>query len=72
MGMMRFKENGYAIRCGRSFYEMNGIGDWSLAGDIDHCLVFPTREGAQEVIDEHIEAEDVEIVALSRSIQVKT
>lgn len=52
------------------YYEMNGIGDWSLAGDLETCSIFDTPEDAIEAVSDGYEGDDLQVVPITRSVEV--
>lgn len=64
-------EQGYAIRTGADgYFDMNGIGDWSLAGGPEDAYIFATPDEAREAIKNNDLdfAAEVEIVPITREI----
>lgn len=66
-------DSGVAVRFeGGGYFDMNGIGDWSLAGDPTTASLFTTLKEAKEFIRElHIE-DHAEYVSIVRTVEVKT
>jgi hypothetical protein len=67
---VNIKESGFAIK-GESggYFEINGIGDWSLAGDECSAAIFRTKTAAAEAIEQH-ELDNVSVVAITRTTAV--
>lgn len=63
---------GFAVRSsdGEGYYDMNGIGDWSLAGDPETCAIFDTPEEAIEAASDGYDGDDLQVVPITRSIEV--
>lgn len=56
-------EEGYAIYCySGGFYEINGLGDWTLAGSLRTAELFDDEESAKKVMaDEFIEGKIIKV-----------
>jgi len=69
---MTTRESGFGIRgTGGGYYDMNGIGDWSLAGDAATCELFASIEAAEEVVDESLDNDGISIVQITRTVVVQ-
>jgi hypothetical protein len=69
---MKTTTTGFAVRAndGEGYYDMNGIGDWSLAGDAETCSIFGTPDEAFEAMADADCDDDYEVIHISRNVEV--
>jgi hypothetical protein len=62
--------HGFAIRdINGGFFDINGIGDWSLAGDVTTCDIFETVKAAEDcILENNMDEDECEIVAIVRAV----
>lgn len=70
---MKTTTTGFAIRArdGEGHYDMNGIGDWSLAGDVETCAIFGSKEEAEEVLRDLVDDDGYQVVRITRTVEVE-
>jgi hypothetical protein len=60
-------EHGYVIRgVAGGYFEVNGLGDWTLAGDMQNASIYIDRNEAQNTMNENVLNTDAEIVEVNR------
>lgn len=56
-----YVEDGYVIKLDAGYYEINGLGDWTLAGNGKTAEMFDTEAEANEVIRDNVFDSDIKL-----------